>query len=905
MKHNRIRKVVSAFVLVACMIFAMLPVPVLADPVGTEIPADAIYISTPEDLLALAENCRVNTWSVGKTVVLSNDIDMSGTEFSGIPTFGGTFMGQEHIISGLNIVNEGSVVGFFRYLQETAVVENLTLQGTIQPEGSKSVVGGFAGQNAGTIRNSAFNGTISGYEQVGGMVGVNETSGVIEECTIIGTISGSHFVGGAAGENHGVIRATINTAEINTKSVQNSVQIEDITLESFASTEDASTATDIGGIAGANSGVIRGCTNHGAIGYQSMGYNVGGIAGSQTGYMVDCTNNADIQGRKEVGGIVGHMEPNISLDYDADSLQILSAQLEALSAILNDMQATIESGTSEISDQMNSLSDNIDTIQDAIDIITTEIEAEEPDWDKITAAMNDLSDSLGDAMNELVAIQETATDMMSDVTTQLDSVVAELEDIIASMETMDENLDLSITDVSGNDTDEDTLGKVSNCWNYGSVTGDQNVGGIAGVMAEETDLEAYEDVEVSGNISLNGTYQTRVVIRDCRNYGTVAANKQYAGGITGQMIMGAVLECVNLGNLDCINADYVGGIAGDSYAIIRNSSSKSIISGDRYVGGIAGNADEVTDCYAFVSMEAYSEKAGAIVGYTDDIPTGSEDDSVKGNYYFISGMDIGGIDGISYTGATEKKDLEGFLQLPNLDDALRTVNIRFVVEGQEDTVLSVNVGESLAMESVPVLTVEANSEYHWEVVPAVTSEVLGMGETATVDYISSERLTNILFDQTYEATFDLKNTVIQVAEKSENGLAILLATGNFSKNTTIEMVDLLKEEAEVDGKEAIENWSVTFSNTGVAKIHYYIPADMNANAVKLLVKGADGQWMEREFIVDGSYFVFDFTDGETAFALVADYSGLMVEFVIGALIIIVGAFVAGKVMKKKRKAKAE
>ena len=173
--------------------------------------------------------------------------------------------------------------------------------------------------------------------------------------------------------------------------------------------------------------------------------------------------------------------------------------------------------------------------------------------------------------------------------------------------------------------------------NYGDVSGDQNIGGIAGVLAEETDLEAYKDVEVSGETSINATYQTRVVVRDCKNLGTVSAKKRNAGGIAGQMTMGAVLECVNLGNLDCISADYVGGIAGDSYAIIRNCNSRSIISGDEYVGGIAGSAKELKDCYSFVSIAAFTEKAGAVIGYSESVSEGVEQERILGNYYFVSG----------------------------------------------------------------------------------------------------------------------------------------------------------------------------------------------------------------------------------------------------------------------------
>ena len=52
----------------------------------------AFHIQTQEDLRALAENCRLDSWSQGKTVVLDNDLTLDETaeEFLPIPSFGGT-----------------------------------------------------------------------------------------------------------------------------------------------------------------------------------------------------------------------------------------------------------------------------------------------------------------------------------------------------------------------------------------------------------------------------------------------------------------------------------------------------------------------------------------------------------------------------------------------------------------------------------------------------------------------------------------------------------------------------------------------------------------------------------------------------------------------------------------------
>ena len=61
-----------------------------------EADGSTIHIQTQEDLQELAENCRLDTWSQGKTVILDNDLTLDETadEFLPIPTFGGTFEGN-------------------------------------------------------------------------------------------------------------------------------------------------------------------------------------------------------------------------------------------------------------------------------------------------------------------------------------------------------------------------------------------------------------------------------------------------------------------------------------------------------------------------------------------------------------------------------------------------------------------------------------------------------------------------------------------------------------------------------------------------------------------------------------------------------------------------------------------
>lgn len=104
---------------------------------GAALPALArqqvVTLSNASDLLELAEKCRLDTYSQGLTVRLSQNIDLTGTDFAGIPIFCGRFEGDGHTISGFRVEHSGSGVGFFRYLTDTAVVDGLHLEGVLTP----------------------------------------------------------------------------------------------------------------------------------------------------------------------------------------------------------------------------------------------------------------------------------------------------------------------------------------------------------------------------------------------------------------------------------------------------------------------------------------------------------------------------------------------------------------------------------------------------------------------------------------------------------------------------------------------------------------------------------------------------------------------------------------------------
>ena len=754
---------------------------------GEELAENKLSISTAEELLAFAEACRLDSYSKGLLVTLEKDIDLTGYSFAPIPIFCGVFEGNGHSINGLSVTANGSVQGLFRYVTAEAIVRNLTVRGTVQPGGSKNSVGGIAGQNAGQILNCTFSGTVAGGEKVAGIAGVNTVTGIIENCHSIGKVSGSHFVGGVAGENLGVIRDSANHAAINTTPQQNSVQLPDINMDSLTNTEAANTATDIGGIAGISGGVIRSCVNFGDVGYRQMGYNIGGIAGTQSGYIVDCENRGHIQGRKEVGGIVGQMEPSVVIEYSEDTLQILKGQLAELSILVDRASGNVQSGTSYITGQIELLEDTVNTARDALESLRWNLE-ERPDLDASIAALNTLSDALN-AMPGILRSITTATETLTtNLAKDLQAIAEQFDLMEETVNNASDTLGGSMTDVSDADTAEDFTGKVENCINYGTILADQNVGGIVGAMAFENDLDATNDMEQEGGSSLNLAAKIRAVVLSCENRGIVTGKKQNAGGIVGWQSLGLVKYAVNTGLLDCSAADYVGGIAGMSNGYLRKNFARCQINAASYVGGIAGSGKVVTDCVAQTIISGGTEKIGAILGYISRSDSLAEEE-ISGNRYLCVGKDLGAIDGISYQNAAEAISLEALLAMEEIPQVFRSVTIRFVFADGTVQEISLIPGMALDREQIPDVPKLDGCSGYWE----------GLG---TAD------LTEILFDLTFKAAYTSHKTTIQSDKTRENGLPLFLLEGAFTDTAGVTLTESDATPA-LTGKEVLlEVWQL-------------------------------------------------------------------------------------------------
>ena len=887
----------TIFSLLLCLLLVLsLPLSALAEEVPESEERTVLHIFRKKQFLDFADSCRLDSYSRNLDVILMRDIDLSGEDFSGIPIFCGSFDGNGHAVTGLSITTGGSNMGLFRYVDASAVIENLSVSGEVAPDGSRCTVGGIAGNNAGIIRNCSFSGTVSGSNDVGGLVGINAVSGTIEDSRCSGVISGDHRVGGIAGNNPGVIRGCSNRAEVNTTAEENQVALSDITLNTVIGTESAGTVTDIGGIAGSSSGVIRECKNRGSVGYQHMGYNVGGIVGTQTGYVYKCHNFARVYGRKEVGGIVGQMEPTTTIEYTKDTLQILQAQLGTLSQLTNQAFSSIQDGTSDAYSQMGNIYGSVEDAKDAVDsLLPNPDDPSLPDQDTIDAAKNALSNSLTDIKTSVGGIADSTGDSLNSLSGTLRSISGQVNAMSTTIGNASQNMGSTIADISDLDMDEILTGKVKGCSNSGDVLADLNAGGIVGAIALENDLDPEDDLQIVGNSSLNFSAQLRAVVLSSRNTGSVTVKRQNAGGIVGWMSLGLTKGCLSTGSIDAEDADYVGGVVGQSSGYIRQCSAKSAIVGNAYVGGIVGKGDTVTDCRSMVRL-AGTEKSGAVLGLREKTAgflnvdmDGTQDEqtsSVTGNFYLPVDEDIGGIDGVSYEGSAQPLTREDFSQLEGIDPVFLTVSVCFVFEDGATNTVTLSPGESLSADSIPKLPEKDGYVACWE----------GLKEAD---------LTNIRFDMTFHAAYTADRQTVQSEAADENGLPRLLAQGLFSGDTPIELTALEKGPAPGENEKFLEGYSFTLP-AGTANTLRYLPG-AQSKTLRVMVQSADGSWREVSHTQDGSYLVFAIEDGDQGFCLIETPEEVLWQpaaIAGGAAVVVLFAVILLIRHRKKRAAKA-
>ncbi|MBQ6554914.1 MAG: hypothetical protein IJL89_06760 [Firmicutes bacterium] len=250
-------------------------------------------ISSVDDLLWAKE--QIENGNININLILKNDIDLSGTEWtsigktvaadygeSGAYVLNGTFDGNGHTISGISA--SGINCSLFYAINSNGVVKNLTIKnctfnGKIDGENNTDI-GAVTRINSGKIINcKVIDSTVSGWKHIGGIVGTNE--GEITDCINEATVSGETYIGGIAGKSSNKITDCANTAAVSAE------------------------ISCAGGIVGElTTGTIERCSNTGKI--SAIEQYAGGITGDiYDGAISKCINTGNIESGNYAGGIAG------------------------------------------------------------------------------------------------------------------------------------------------------------------------------------------------------------------------------------------------------------------------------------------------------------------------------------------------------------------------------------------------------------------------------------------------------------------------------------------------------------------------------------------------------------------------------------------------------------------------
>lgn len=277
--------------------------------------------------------------------------------------------------------------------------------------------------------------------------------------------------------------------------------------------------------------------------------------------------------------------------------------------------------------------------------------------------------------------------------------------------------------------------KVTNCDNYGNVTGNNAIGmgGIVGAYME------------------NPTDSTQSFIKNCRNFGYVKSltpEKGYAsymGGIIGDVTQWTTIEnCENYGEV--VSSGYVGGIAGygfwESIKVYNCTNYADVTANFHTAAGIIGfnynYTNEVRNCINHGNITSLNTDS---IGYSVAGIAGASAGTYENN------LNTGTIIGADYVGGINAYTKTGYLSIKNNLNTGKVI-ARQVVNG--DTVYNIN--DCGAIIGLPV-----DSSYFWkpewdkESGNYYTPNVLSAYPAVTADYVAHHAGTEI-------SDLDLVNT---------------------------------------------------------------------------------------------------------------------------------------------------
>lgn len=594
---------------------------------------------------------------------------------SGITGLGNSVIGE---------TERGSIGGLVG--QNNGMIQDSTDQSTIIAN-KKSISGGIAGSNSGTITNvetnSAVTSNITGQVfQMGGIVGDNV--GRIENVSahgVTGKTGQAQTSGGIVGSNSN------NSGKIGI-------------IENAYNETVLHGASGLGGIAGTNAGTIFNVTNAVEVaGDRNSQYtggetgagstNVGGLVGSQiSGTIENGRNTGTVTGDRNVGGLVGSNAKDSTLTNleNGDTASVTGYKNVGGIAGVNDGTITMDDTARLINKGIVTGNTNVGGI--AGTNTNTGIIENSRNETELKATGDNAQYFGGVAGNNLGIIRNSRNE--GSITSEKVQYVGgisgnnagRIENVTNTGEVKAEQGEY-VGGITGyNHENGWIIGDVNN---KGKVTGDKNVGGIAGINDSQNFVSADGAISTvlknegevlahtggAGGIFYKNTanfYEVSMI-----NTGNVTGGGDNVGGIIGDnsgSIRGGrdendsyyKYQIYNNGTVEGKDKEGkatndVGGLIGHNSGTLQAAYNTGIVKGDTSVGGIVGtNAGTVDQVFNTVMTKdgqnqtvAGSANVGGIVGFnTGKVSNAYNTTNVVGNGVSIQ---TGAIAGMNYDGS--------------------------------------------------------------------------------------------------------------------------------------------------------------------------------------------------------------------------------------------------------------
>lgn len=546
-----------------------------------------------------------------------------------------------------------------------------------------------------------------------------------------------------------------------------------------------------------------------------------------------------------------------ALERALESLKGASGQLDqaldSLADAAEDFQTASDQGTG-VFQQVESLFDYLN----GLDPIQITYPAEE-----IDAAADGLFGAVDQLSGELRALNTQANALSGSLTGDLRAVSFQLQQTMNRMlAALDEAKHRSeqelVSDTSQEDIDAVTSGKILSCVNHAGVRGDINVGGVAGAMAVEYELDPEDDL--SANVPVyRREYELKAILQKCTNDGAVLSLRDYAGGVCGRADLGLVTRCEGFGTIESESGDYVGGIAGFSGGTIQDSFAKCWLSGGDYVGGITGAAaDEasggtVSRCYSLVRITDHGQYAGAV--------SGSGQGTFADNY-FVSDT-LAGLDQVSLAGQAQAIDYSELLQVEGLPEAFKLLTLRFLARTD---------GEA-GSQSAPVPQIVKELTFHYgdsfgaDVFPDIPPQ------EGCYSHWDTQDLSGLRFDTDVTAVYTPYITALPGGGRRDDGRPVFLAEGLFSSEDEFTATQAQLPEGETSRlsgttflhrRTLLETWTLE----GTAHRVRYLSPTGNSEDLELYALEPAG-WVRLETGTAGSYLLAQVSDSPATVAVVS------------------------------------